>query len=299
MTAVLGLLLAGCGASAPGSTATGAVASDACPHDPVPVVVSIDPWTDLAATLGGACARLTTILVSAPGDPHDYEPSTADAARFGDARVVVVNGAGYDAWAAHLLDALDPRPQVVDAARLAEVPEGGDPHLWYDPGIVHAMGPALTAALSAAAPELAGYFAGRTAVWQERLRPYDAAVRDLRASAQGRTYAATEPVFDRMAAALEMRDVTPEGWRRAAAGEGEPAPGDVLAMQQLLADRAADVLIVNSQTESATTSTVQEAAHAAGVPVVTVTETVPAGADSFVGWQVGQLTALQVALGAG
>ena len=77
---------------------------------------------------------------------------------------------------------------------------------------------------------------------------YFDAVEELRAAATGRTYAATETVFDRMAAAVGLTDVTPEGYRRAASNESEPAPGDLAEFEAALADGSIDVLIYNTQT---------------------------------------------------
>ncbi len=57
------------------------------------------------------------------------------------------------------------------------------------------------------------------------------------------------------------------------------------------------MLIYNVQTEGSVPQQIRAAAEQAGVPVVEVTETVPPGTDSFVTWQVDQLTALAEALG--
>ena len=57
------------------------------------------------------------------------------------------------------------------------------------------------------------------------------------------------------------------------------------------------MLIYNPQTEGSIPDQIHAAAEGAGVPVVTVTETVPPGATTFVGWQDAQLTVLAKALG--
>lgn len=286
---------AGCG----GSSAADPAPRGACPQDPVRVVVTIAPWTDLATGSGGDCAVVTTVLQSTAADPHEYEPSPADAASFTGAQVVVANGAGYDAWADKLVATLDPPPEVVAAAAVGQVSDGADPHLWYAPDIVHRMGDAVTAALTAAAPGLAGYFTAAAERWRAQLAPYDAKVAATRHAVSGRAYAATEPVFDRMAEALGMRDLTPDGWRRAAANDSQPGPGDVLELQSLLGRHGVDVLVFNPQTQGAATNAVRDDALAAGVPVVDVTETFPAGTTSFVGWQLGQLDAIAAALDVG
>ena len=119
----------------------------------------------------------------------------------------------------------------------------------------------------------------------------------MKAVATGRTYAATESVFDDMAAAVGLVDLTPEGYRAAAANESDPAPADVNAFEELLRGGTVDVLIVNTQTEGSLPAQLRSVAEKAGVPVVEVTETVPPGETSFVAWQVDQLTALRAALG--
>lgn len=294
----LALAVSACGGGGGdlGADADAAGSYGACATRPVVVVVSVDQWGDMAKELGGACARVTTVLGGSSGDPHDYEPTPADIKRFGDARVVVLNGAGYDAWADKAVATWGRHPLVVDAGRVVGRDEGANPHLWYDPASVVAVAAATTAALQQAAPEAAGYFDERATAWQQELQPFRDEVETVRSVAAGRTYAATEPVFDDLAVALGLRDVTPPGYHNAAANESEPAPGDIGELLRALADGDVDVLIVNSQTEGAVPHQLRRAAEAARVPVVEVTETVAPGADGFVDWQVGQLRALAGAL---
>ncbi|MDP9460326.1 MAG: ABC transporter substrate-binding protein, partial [Actinomycetota bacterium] len=114
--------------------------------------------------------------------------------------------------------------------------------------------------------------------------------------AEGRTYVATETVFDRMATTLGLQDLTPEGYRRAAGNESEPAPGDLTAFETALADGSVEVFIYNSQTRGSIPDQLRASAEEAGVPVVEVTESPSDAEGSFVAWQVGQLTALRDAL---
>lgn len=286
-----GAALAGC------ASPEAAQGAGDCPEAPVEIVVTVGQWSDLATTLAGACGHVTTIVSGSAGDPHDFEPTTSDAARFTHADLVVANGLGYDEWAGHVVDTLSPRPPVVDAGEAAGLGDGEDPHVWYGPQHVARVADAVTAALATQMPAAAAYLAERRAVWTEQTRALDEAVVSLHASAAGRTFAATEPVFDHMAAAVGLVDRTPPGFAAAAANETDPAPGDVYALDQELRSRAVDVLVFNPQTDSALDDQVRRSAAAASVPVVEVTETIPAGVDGFVAWQVGQLDVLARALG--
>ena len=55
-------------------------------------------------------------------------------------------------------------------------------------------------------------------------------------------------------------------------------------MLDLIKHRQVSALLYNSQTQTAVTKQIQDAAERASVPVVTVTETLPAGTD-YLTWQ--------------
>lgn len=278
-------------------TTASAAGSAPCPTEPVDVVVSVDQWGDIVSQLGGSCAKVTTLLASSSVDPHDYEPSPADAAKFQGARLVVVNGGHYDEWASKLAASSAPTATVVSALPAASHDEAGNPHAWYDPATVTSVADAVTAKLSAAAPDAAGYFNDRRTAFGDSMKPYDAAIAKIKAGAAGRTYAATESVFDDMATAVGLENRTPAGYQVASANESDPSPADLDAFITLLKNKGVDVLIFNTQTEGTVPDQLRSAAETAGIPVVEVTETVAPGAESFEAWQVDQLTALGKALG--
>jgi zinc/manganese transport system substrate-binding protein len=319
LAAPFGLAACSGGSEPAESTATTGASGD-CPTTPVDVVVSVDQWGDIVSELGGDCAHVTTVLASSAVDPHDYEPAPSDAAKFDGAQLVVINGGHYDEWAAKLAASSAPDAAVVNAleaggaeagheepghedeapghAGEAQSHEGeANPHAWYNPSAVTAVADAVTAEFGKLAPDAAGYFDQRRTEFTETLKPYDELIDKIKASASGKSYAATESVFDDMASALGLVNRTPEGYQVASANETDPSPADLDAFMRLLGDRGVDVLIYNVQTEGSVPQQIRGAAEQAGVPVVDVTETVPPGTTSFESWQVNQLTALAKALG--
>jgi zinc/manganese transport system substrate-binding protein len=236
---------------------------------------------------------------------------------------VVINGGHYDEWAAKLAAGSAPEAPIVDAVELSggEVgheetaeehaehaeagqeeagheEEGGEnPHVWYAPAAVTGVADAVTEQLSKIAPDASEYFTERRAAVAESFKPYDDLVAKIKGSATGKSYVATESVFDDMAAALGLQNKTPQGYQNSSSNETDPSPADLDAFIGLLRDKGADVLIFNTQTEGSVPDQIRSAAEQAGVPVVEVTETVPPGAESFEDWQVDQLTSLAKALG--
>jgi zinc/manganese transport system substrate-binding protein len=301
LAALAALTLSAC--SAGGGSGGPAVSSGdpaTCPGKVVDVVVSVGQWGDLVRQLGGACATVTTVISSGAIDPHDFEPGTAALAALSSADLVMVNGAGYDHWAADAVASLDTGPVVVSAAAVAGVPAtGADPHLWYSPHIVSQVSTAVSSALTSLAGHPArDYLARQAARWTAELQPYEDAVHALAAVTPGHTFAATEPVFDRMAAAIGLTDVTPEGYRRASSNDSDPAPGDLTGFESALTDGSVDVLVYNRQTSGTVPEQLRSTAKRAGVPVVEVSESPPDAKGSFVAWQLAQLTELSNALGA-
>ncbi|WP_111508087.1 metal ABC transporter solute-binding protein, Zn/Mn family [Mycobacterium kyogaense] len=300
------IAVAACGSSSEpaASSTTASAAGGTCPTAPVKVVVSVDQWGDVVSQLGGACATVTTVLAGSSVDPHDYEPAPSDATLFDGAQLVVLNGGHYDEWAAKLAASSDPDAPVINAVDLsgggdhgADHVEEGNPHVWYSPAVVGEVAKAVTAEFKKLSPGASAYFDERYTGFTNVMKPYDSEIAAIKAGATGKSYAATESVFDDMAAALGLENRTPEGYRLASANESEPAPADLDAFLRLLGDRKVDVLIYNTQTEGSVVEQIRAAAEQAGVPVVDVTETVPPNTESFQTWQVEQLTSLAKALG--
>ncbi|WP_197378927.1 metal ABC transporter solute-binding protein, Zn/Mn family [Mycolicibacterium mengxianglii] len=284
------MLLAGCSA---GDQTAAEHDGGSCPVAPVDVVVSVDQWGGIVSQLGGDCAAVTTVLASSSVDPHDYEPAPSDAVTFEGAQLVVINGGHYDEWAAKLAATSAPQAPVIEAVRTDQV----NPHAWYSPAAVHTVADAVTAQLKELAPGAADYFEAQNAAFAESLQPYDDAIDTIKSGAADKSYAATENVFDDMAAALGLTNRTPRGYQTSSAAEADPSPADLDAFLRLLDDKAVDVLIYNTQTEGSVPQQLRSAAESAGVPVVEVTETVAPGAETFEAWQVQQLEALAEALG--
>jgi zinc/manganese transport system substrate-binding protein len=290
-----GLALAACSGEDAGPV-TAAGDPENCPGDVLDVVVSVAQWGSIVDELGGDCANVTTVLGSGAGDPHEHEASTGDIAAFEDADLVVYNGVGYDEWAAAAADGVSPRPVVLEVAEVAGASTGDDPHLWYEPELIPRFADAVTAALSEQSADAAPYLQQQRQLFTTELQPYVEALARLRDLSAGRSYGATEPVFDRTARAVGLADATPAGYRDAVGNEGEPAPGDLAAFETALTEGRIDVLIYNTQTSGSLPEQLRAAAEEAGVPVVEVTESAPDADGSFVEWQVDQLERLSDAL---
>jgi zinc/manganese transport system substrate-binding protein len=118
----------------------------------------------------------------------------------------------------------------------------------------------------------------------------------LRRAHAGAPVAYTEPVPGYLLSAAGLRNLSPAGFTRAIENGTEPAPQAVADMSGLLAHHAVKVLLYNSQAVSPITARMRDAARAAGIPVVGVTETLPPN-RTFQQWQLEQARALARALG--
>ena len=118
---------------------------------------------------------------------------------------------------------------------------------------------------------------------------------ELKGTLSGRSIAITEPVPLYMTDALGLTDATPEAFSEAVE-EGTDVPATTLQETlALFSGEAVDALIYNEQTEGAQTDAVLDAAKAAGIPAVPVTETLPEG-DDYTGWMTANLDAIEGAL---
>jgi zinc/manganese transport system substrate-binding protein len=309
----LALLTAACSAggtpSPAASASTGAIgpgdpaAARPSPVDagpPIPVLGTENFYADLLAQVGGARVRATSLLNQPNADPHAFDASPAAAAAVADARLVIVNGLGYDDFVQHLLDASPSSTSaVIDVQQLLGLPTDANAHVWYDPATMAKVAAATEAALARLEPANAAYFAAGERAYLASLAPLTSKIAELRASYAGAPVAFTEPVAGYLATAIGLRVLTPEGFQRAVENGTDPAPMDVATVHDLLTGHQVRALLFNSQVVTPLTTQIRDLAVTSGVPVVGVAETMPRQYRTYVEWQLAQIDALEQALAKG
>jgi zinc/manganese transport system substrate-binding protein len=284
----LALLAAGCATTPPqqpgGST--------------IPVVAAENFWGSIAAQLGGDHTSVTSIISNPDTDPHDYEPTTADGRTIAGARLVIVNGVGYDSWAGKLVAANGSTGQtVLDVGDLVHVPVGGNPHRWYSPSDVHQVIDRITADYQQIDPADAAYFAARKQQYETQgLAEYDQLVAGIRGSYAGTPIGASESIIAPLAQGLGLNLLTPMSFLDAISEGSDPTAADKATIDNQIRTRQIKIYLYNSQNSTPDVQSQVAEAKAAGIPVATVTETLTPAGYTFQQWQVAELRGIQAAL---
>ncbi|HEY7633373.1 MAG TPA: zinc ABC transporter substrate-binding protein [Thermoleophilaceae bacterium] len=284
------LLLAGCGAA--GSASSGGASGK------LQVVAAENFWGSIAAQLGGDKVKVTSIITNPATDPHDYEPTAADARTLAGARLAIVNGIGYDAWAQKLL-AANPVSgrEVLNVGDLVGIEAGGNPHRWYSPPNVRQVIDAITQAYARLEPKQAAYFEAQRRSFEMRgLARYKGLIASIRQRYAGVPVGASESIFAPLAQSLGLRLLTPSGFLDAISEGTDPTARDKTTVDDQIAGRQIKVWVYNSQNTTPDVKRLNEQAQARGIPIATVTETLTPATASFQAWQVRQLQAIAAAL---
>lgn len=286
-------LAAGCSTAASGSQASGG-----SPGKKIVVVAAENFWGSIARQLGGSHVTETSIIANPDTDPHDYEPTAADARTIASAQLAIVNGIGYDPWAPKMI-AANPVPgrATLTVGNLLGLKDGDNPHQWYSAAHVRQVIAAITADYKRLDPADAGYFTSQQH-WFETtaLARYNQLITQIRARYAGTPVGASESIVSPLAGTLGLKMLTPYSFLKAISEGSEPTAQDKAAIDTQISSRQIKVYIYNSQNATPDVAAQVRAAKAAGIPVATVTETlVPAGA-TFEQWQVSQLQQLAAAL---
>ncbi|MEU7818430.1 zinc ABC transporter substrate-binding protein [Pseudonocardia sp. NPDC049154] len=311
LLAAAGLVsLAACG-SGSDAGGTGAAPTSAA-GGKVAVVASTDVYGSIASAVGGDLVEVTSLIDSPNADPHEYESTPADAATVARAALVVVNGGGYDDFAARLVESSGTKATVIDAVQLSGLPgapeaghaegDGHDhgefnEHVWYSLPTVRKVADEIAKDLGTADPANAATFTANAQRFGTDLDGLQQKVDAIKAGHSGQRIAVTEPVPLYLTEAAGLQNATPEEFSEAVEEGTDPAAAVLASTLEVVeGPDPVTALVVNSQTESPSTQKVEDAAKAKGVPVVEVSETLPDGVGFYVAWQNTQLDALAGAL---
>ncbi len=262
------------------------------------VVAAENFWGSIAAQLGGDRAHVTSVIASPATDPHDYEPTAADARTMAGARLAIVNGIGYDPWADKLIAANPVSGRVVlRVGDLVGIKPGGNPHRWYSPTDVQQVIGAIVRDYAQLDPKDAGYFARQKTRFETRgLAQYKQLLATIKRRYHGVAVGASESIFVPLAQALGLNLVTPYSFLKAISEGTDPTASDRSTIDRQIATRRIKVWVLNSQNSTPDVQRITHAARKQGIPVTTITETLTPASATFQAWQSRQLAALAAAL---
>jgi zinc/manganese transport system substrate-binding protein len=262
------------------------------------VVAAENIWGSIAAQLGRSHVRVTSVITNPATDPHDYEPTAVDARTIAGAQLAIVNGIGYDPWAAKLIAASPAKGRLVlTVGDVVGLKPGGNPHQWYSPTGVEQVISAIVADYSKLDPKDAAYFRQQRTRFETRgLAQYKRLIATIRRRYHGVPVGASESIFTPMAQALGLRLLTPSSFLKAVSEGTEPTAADKTTIDDQVAHRQIEVWVFNGQNSTPDVKRITDAARRRGIPVTTITETLTPASATFQDWQSHQLEALAAAL---
>ena len=194
----------------------------------LPVVASFSILADLVRQVGGDRVDVSA-LVGPDGDAHSFQPSPADGKRLVQARLIVVNGLGYEGWMDRLVKASGAKGPVVAATAGIKPVSGGadahahgshaghrhraDPHAWQNVGHVKAYVANIRAGLVGADPAGREAFDANAAAYTAKLDALDAEIRAAlaRVPPKAREVITTHDAFAYFGEAYGIKFTAPQG----------------------------------------------------------------------------------------
>ncbi|MBU4335057.1 MAG: zinc ABC transporter substrate-binding protein, partial [Actinobacteria bacterium] len=168
-------------------------------------------------------------------------------------------------------------------------------HVWYDFATVTKVADTIADELSTVDPGHADTYAANAKAFDAQVATLTQSTAELKTTVAGKGVAITEPVPGYLLGNLGLVNKTPAEFSEAIENETD-VPATVLAdTLALFSSHQVAALVYNEQTTGPQTEQVLAAAKAAGVAVVPVTETLPAGKD-YITWMTANLDALRAAL---
>ena len=265
--------------------------------DPVRIVAAENFYGDLATQIGGANVAVTSILNRPDADPHLFEASAATARALTEARIVIVNGVGYDPWMEKLLKAPQgARPKGDRRWRAGRPQSRRQSASVVRSGLHESRGEgARRPDLAAVDPAHEADYEQGEAKFLDSLKPLDDKIAAMRAKFAGQPITASEPVFGDQAGLIGL-EVRNEKFALAVMNNAEPTVSEVAAFEDDLKGHKVKAMLYNAQASEPAVQRLVKMARDNGIPVVGVSETEPAN-TTYQAWMLGQLNALDRALG--
>jgi zinc/manganese transport system substrate-binding protein len=231
------------------------VAVPACAQDRLKVIASFSILGDFVKNVGGDRVEVAT-LVGPNGNAHVYAPSPGDAKKVADAKLVFVNGLGFEGWLERLVKASGTKAPIVIATKgIKPLERGGDhdhdhdhgradPHAWQSVANAKIYIANSRDALIAADPAGKDVYLANAAAYLAKLDALEREVREVIAKipADRRRVITSHSAFGYFQNAYGVNFIAPQG----ASTEAEASAKDVAAIiAQIKKQKAAAVFLEN------------------------------------------------------
>ena len=293
--------LAGCSSIA-GTTAAAPTGVDAAhANGLIRIVASTNVYGDIAKQIGGDRVSVTSIITDPSQDPHSYEADAQVQLSLSKANVVVRNGGGYDDFVDTLLKgANNSKAVLVNTATVSgydQKPKTGEfnEHLWYDFPTMKKLTKKLESTFSSLDKAGSVTFASNADRFTASLAVLQGDEALIKSTSSGAGVAITEPVPLYLLEASGLVNKTPHKFSEAIEQGTDVSPAVLQETLALFSNHAVKLLAYNEQTSGPETEQVLRAATRAGVAIVPVTETLPAG-TTYLSWMTANLAAIKTAL---
>ena len=192
--------------------------------DKLKVIASFSILGDLVKNVGGDRVEVGT-LVGPNGNAHVYAPSPSDAKKVADAKLVFVNGLGFEGWLERLVKASGTKAPIVVATTGIKPRERGgdhdhdrdhgrtDPHAWQSVANAKIYVGNIRDALLAADPAGKAAYQANAAAYLAKLDALEREVRDVIAKipADRRKLITSHDAFGYFEGAYGIDFIAPQG----------------------------------------------------------------------------------------
>lgn len=310
LSAAAALILSGCAATSPSTNPSPEETVE--PFTGLTIVSSTNVWGDIAKSVGGDRVQVVSIIESFSQDPHSYEASARDQLAVNDADLIVANGGGYDSFIdtlatasgnenivyAYLPDELaeqDAKPKEDDGHDHDHDHASGNEHVWYDFHVVEDFANRLAGKLASLDPEFSADYSDNLLLFLNEIEILEDRVASLSVKYDDERVISSEPVADYLLAELGLENITPTSFSQAIEEELDVSPKDLLEIQNLIKNKKVDLFVVNPQTGSVQIDALVKLAAENNIPVVELSELLPAGIRYFE-WMENNIAAIEQAL---
>jgi zinc/manganese transport system substrate-binding protein len=196
-------------------------------QDKINIVASFSILGDFVRNVGGERIALTT-LVGPNGDAHVYTPTPQDAKKIADAKLVVVNGLGFEGWLPRLVKSSGGKAVILTATQgiaPRKLDSHEDPHAWQSVDNARIYVANIRDALAKADSAGTNTYKANAEAYLAKLAVLDSDVKAAVASipAAHRKVISTHDAFGYFAAAYGIEFIAPQG----VSTDSEPSAKDI------------------------------------------------------------------------